>query len=235
MPQYLVSVYDQPDSRTRSAAGDGADHRRRHGRQRQGEGRRDLRLRRRPARPGATATVIDARGGTPQVSDGPYLETKEYLGGILGDRGARSGRRAGVLAQRGRGLPAAARGAPVHGGAARSLAPRAEVGSADDRGRSTAGNGPCWWPRWHAASALTSPRRRPARRSSRLLSTGGEQPPPNPGGWLMTTATRKAIDRVRRDSRRRAEVLGGDGRLGNAAGSRTDGRDGARGHRAGGR
>ncbi len=26
--------------------------------------------------------------------------------------------------------------------------------------------------------------------------------PPNPGGWLMTTATRKAIDRVRRDSRR---------------------------------
>jgi len=27
-------------------------------------------------------------------------------------------------------------------------------------------------------------------------------PPPNPGGWLMTTASRKAIDRVRRDSRR---------------------------------
>ena len=30
----------------------------------------------------------------------------------------------------------------------------------------------------------------------------GEEPPPNPGGWLMTTATRKAIDRVRRDARR---------------------------------
>ncbi len=27
-------------------------------------------------------------------------------------------------------------------------------------------------------------------------------PPPNPGGWLMTTASRKAIDRMRRDSRR---------------------------------
>ena len=26
--------------------------------------------------------------------------------------------------------------------------------------------------------------------------------PPNPGGWLMTTATRRALDRVRRDSRR---------------------------------
>jgi RNA polymerase sigma-70 factor, ECF subfamily len=30
----------------------------------------------------------------------------------------------------------------------------------------------------------------------------GAAPPPNPGGWLMTTATRKAIDRIRRESRR---------------------------------
>ena len=27
-------------------------------------------------------------------------------------------------------------------------------------------------------------------------------PPPNPGGWLMTTASRKAIDRIRRESKR---------------------------------
>ena len=26
--------------------------------------------------------------------------------------------------------------------------------------------------------------------------------PPNPGGWLTTTATRKAIDRIRRESKR---------------------------------
>ena len=26
--------------------------------------------------------------------------------------------------------------------------------------------------------------------------------PPNPGGWLTTTATRKAIDRIRRENRR---------------------------------
>jgi RNA polymerase sigma-70 factor, ECF subfamily len=32
--------------------------------------------------------------------------------------------------------------------------------------------------------------------------TAGTTPPPNPGGWLMTTATRKAIDRIRRESRR---------------------------------
>jgi RNA polymerase sigma-70 factor (ECF subfamily) len=32
-----------------------------------------------------------------------------------------------------------------------------------------------------------------------------ERMPPNPGGWLMTTATRKAIDRLRRESRRDAK------------------------------
>jgi len=31
------------------------------------------------------------------------------------------------------------------------------------------------------------------------------QMPPNPGGWLMTAATRKAIDRLRRESRREAK------------------------------
>jgi RNA polymerase sigma-70 factor, ECF subfamily len=30
-------------------------------------------------------------------------------------------------------------------------------------------------------------------------------PPPNPGGWLMTTANRKAIDRIRRESQRQAK------------------------------
>jgi RNA polymerase sigma-70 factor, ECF subfamily len=29
-----------------------------------------------------------------------------------------------------------------------------------------------------------------------------DHPPPNPGGWLMTTAQRRAIDRIRRDSKR---------------------------------
>jgi len=32
-----------------------------------------------------------------------------------------------------------------------------------------------------------------------------ERMPPNPGGWLMTTATRKAIDRLRRESQRGAK------------------------------
>jgi hypothetical protein len=32
--------------------------------------------------PVATATVVDGQGATPVMSDGPYLETKEALGGF---------------------------------------------------------------------------------------------------------------------------------------------------------
>ncbi|MFC8500837.1 YciI family protein [Pedococcus sp. NPDC057267] len=30
----------------------------------------------------STATVVDGRGATPVVTDGPYLEAKEYIGGF---------------------------------------------------------------------------------------------------------------------------------------------------------
>jgi hypothetical protein len=32
--------------------------------------------------PAATATVVDGRGETPVMTDGPYLETKELIGGF---------------------------------------------------------------------------------------------------------------------------------------------------------
>ncbi|WP_296604810.1 YciI family protein [Nocardioides sp.] len=32
--------------------------------------------------PAATATVVDGQGETPLVTDGPYLETKELIGGF---------------------------------------------------------------------------------------------------------------------------------------------------------
>lgn len=32
--------------------------------------------------PGDLATVVDASGDTPVVTDGPYLETKEWMGGF---------------------------------------------------------------------------------------------------------------------------------------------------------
>ncbi|HTW06937.1 MAG TPA: sigma-70 family RNA polymerase sigma factor [Acidimicrobiales bacterium] len=37
------------------------------------------------------------------------------------------------------------------------------------------------------------------------VAAWGTTSPPNPGGWLMTTATRKAIDRVRREHQRAAK------------------------------
>lgn len=81
MPQYLVAVYDQPESRSRPAdemapiiaavgavnqkaiesgifvfAGGLADQ--------------------------SASTTVDPRGAKPEITDGPYLETKEYLGGF---------------------------------------------------------------------------------------------------------------------------------------------------------
>ena len=32
--------------------------------------------------PASTATVVDGRGETPEMTDGPYLETKEIIGGF---------------------------------------------------------------------------------------------------------------------------------------------------------
>lgn len=39
----------------------------------------------------------------------------------------------------------------------------------------------------------------------RTWGSAGRTVPPNPGGWLMTTATRKAIDRIRREGQRQAK------------------------------
>src|SRR2546430_7303226 len=39
--------------------------------------------------PASTATVVDGQGETPVMSDGPYLETKEVIGGVLGSLAAR--------------------------------------------------------------------------------------------------------------------------------------------------
>ena len=81
MPQYLVAVYDQPDTRSRTpeemapiyadvdavnqkAMEDGIFV--------FGCGLHDQ----------TATTTVDPRGGKPQVTDGPYLETKEYLGGF---------------------------------------------------------------------------------------------------------------------------------------------------------
>ena len=81
MPQYLVSVYDQPESRSRSieemrpiiAAVDAVNQ------QAVADG---IFVFAGGLHDQSSATTVDARGGRPEFTDGPYLETKEYLGGF---------------------------------------------------------------------------------------------------------------------------------------------------------
>jgi hypothetical protein len=81
MPQYLVAVYDQPETRNRTAEEmapifadvDAVNQKAiQEGVFVFGGGLHDQ----------TATTTVDPRGGTPQVTDGPYLETKEYIGGF---------------------------------------------------------------------------------------------------------------------------------------------------------
>jgi hypothetical protein len=81
MPQYLVAVYDQPDTRSRTA-------------EEIGPIMADVDAVNRKAMEAgifvfagglhdqSAATTVDPRNGKVQVTDGPYLETKEYIGGF---------------------------------------------------------------------------------------------------------------------------------------------------------
>jgi hypothetical protein len=81
MPQYLVAVYDQPDTRSRPAE-EMADVIAAVGAVNQkamdagifvfGGGLHDQ----------SATTTVDRRSGKAEFTDGPYLETKEYLGGF---------------------------------------------------------------------------------------------------------------------------------------------------------
>ena len=74
--QYLVSVIDDQTGLGHPGR-DGGDRRV----QRPAPGRGPLGLRRRPRAP-STATVIDNRGGEAVFTDGPFVESKEYLAGF---------------------------------------------------------------------------------------------------------------------------------------------------------
>ncbi len=81
MPQYLVAVHNSPESRRRplevmepiwAAVGEINEQAMADGIFVFAGGLHE---------PSATTTV-DPRSGTPVISDGPYLETKEYMGGF---------------------------------------------------------------------------------------------------------------------------------------------------------
>ena len=81
MSQYLIAVYDQPETRNRSAdemtetyaAVDAVNQKAMaDGIWVFAGGLHDQ----------TASTTIDARGGKPEITDGPYLESKEYIGGF---------------------------------------------------------------------------------------------------------------------------------------------------------
>ncbi len=81
MPQFLIAVYDQPDTRSRAAeemaeivAAVGAVNQRAmdDGIFVFAGGLHDQ----------SATTTVDPRGGTAVMSDGPYLEGEQYLGGF---------------------------------------------------------------------------------------------------------------------------------------------------------
>jgi hypothetical protein len=64
-------------------------------------------------RPASSATVVRAAGGDVSMTDGPYAETKEQMGGLLGHRSRRPRRRPRLGRQGLDRLRAAGRG-PTH-------------------------------------------------------------------------------------------------------------------------
>ena len=130
--------------------------------------------------PRRRSTSAASGSSRPPTSTPPSAWAEKALGGLQGRR------RGPPVPGRARGLSPACR-------------PTAATSSASSA-RSAAGSSPPW----SASSATsTSPRRRSRRRSSwrreRWPATGV---PPNPGGWILTTARNRAIDRLRRESTR---------------------------------
>ena len=157
-----------------------------------------------------TATVIDGRGEEPVFTDGPFIESKEHMAGfwiidapdldvalaLMADGSKACNRRLEVRPFLVRVSPIDARAAITrahHEEWARVVASLAKRFGDLDIAEEAA-----------AEAFATAVERWPA-----------DGVPPNPGGWLTTTANRKAIDRIRRehkrdDKHREALMLSGD-------------------------
>ncbi len=142
-----------------------------------------------------TATVVDGRDGEPVFTDGPSLESMEYLAGFWIieaadlDVGAPA-RRAGVEELQ----PAG--GAPAVPGRVTDVDEAIARAHREEWARVVANLTRCFGDldmaeEMAAEAFATAVERWPV---------GGV--PPSPGAWLTTTAQRKAIDRIRREARR---------------------------------
>ena len=197
MKQYLLSIY-QPDGDSAAAGVPRADH---------GEPGTSSTTSCGPPARGcsragctrpSTATVVRVRDGELLLTDGPFTEGKEHIGGFTVINAPRPRRGAGLGAAGSRRRPRC-----------RSRCGRSRAGRATDRmtGRrarssapSTAARSPCW----SASSATSTSPRRPCRTRSptALARWPASGLPPSPAGWIITTARNRAIDRLRREASR---------------------------------
>ncbi len=146
-------------------------------------------------RSASTATVVDGTGDKPVYTDGPYLESKEYLGGFWVIEAPDLDVALRLAAEGSMACSRQGRGAPVPG---RDRAGMIEQVFRDE------------WSRVVASLArrfgdLDIAEEAAGEAFAAAVATwgsAGTTGPPNPGGWLMTTATRKATDRIRREYKR---------------------------------
>ena len=144
-----------------------------------------------------TATVIDNRGEEAVFTDGPFLESKEYLAGFWIIEAPDLDVALKLAAEGSK--PATARSR--YGRSWRVSADRRPGGDhpGPPRGVGAGGRRP--------GQTVRRPRhrrgvRRPRRSPIAVRRWPADGVPPNPGAWLTTTANRKAIDRIRRENKR---------------------------------
>ena len=138
------------------------------------------------------------------MTDGPFTEGKEHLGGFTDHRRARP-RRGARLGPRGsRAATGAADRGPAVPGRVRGLTAAVAAVGAERSSASSARSTAARSPSWSASSATsTSPRRRSRTRSPRPCERWPRDGlPPSPAGWIITTARNRAIDRLRREASR---------------------------------
>ena len=145
----------------------------------------------------STATVVRPGDGEVLVTDGPFVEGKEHLGGLHHHQGARPGRGPGVGPPARAGHHPADRGAPVPGRGRADRARRRDGGV--PRGVRPRGRRPGPRLRRHRPRRGGGPGG-VRRGGARAGPTTGL--PPSPAGWIITTARNRAIDRLRREASR---------------------------------
>ena len=145
----------------------------------------------------STSTVIDGRGDEPVFTDGPFVESKEHIAGFWIIDAPDLDVALALMADGIEGLQPAGRGAAVP----RCRAPDRRATAITRAHREE-------WARVVASLAKRFGDLDIAEEAAaEAFATAVERwpadgIPPNPGAWLTTTANRKAIDRIRRESKR---------------------------------